>query len=88
MTTVEAAAPRRADIVCVERPDVDVGAAQMLLEYQDTCAHLYVRVHTQTYKAVPGQLLRPMFLSAIIRLTLKFFSPANPMSVPGWSGQQ
>lgn len=40
MTTVEAAAPRRADIVCVERPDVDVGAAQMLLEYQDGRARL------------------------------------------------
>lgn len=39
MTTVEAAAPRRADIVCVERPDVDVGAAQMLLQYQDTHTH-------------------------------------------------
>lgn len=87
MTTVEAAALRRADIVCVERPDVDVEAAQMLLEYQDA------RAGTQKWKAAPGQSLRLMFLSAIIQLTLKlfsflFFPPANPMSVPGWSGQQ
>lgn len=49
MTTVEAAAPRRADIVCVERPDVDVGAAQMLLEYQDRCARSHTHTHTHTY---------------------------------------
>lgn len=74
MTTVQAAAPRRADIVCVEGPDVDVGAAQMPLEYQDACACSYVHARTQMYKAAaPGQLLRLMFLSAIMRLTLEFF---------------
>lgn len=73
MTTVEAAAPRRADIVCVERPDVDVRAAQMLLEYQDAHARVHMCTHAQTYEAVPDQLLRLMFLSAIIRLTLKLF---------------
>ena len=88
MTTVEAAAPRRADSVCVAGPDVDVGAAQMLLEYQDTHARIPTSMHTNKYIAVPGQLLRLMFLSAIIRLTLKFFfsPPPNPMPVPGWSG--
>lgn len=77
MTTVEAAALRRADIVCVERPDVDVGAAQMLLEYQDTR-------RARTQMCTHGQLLRLMFLSAIIRLTLKlFFSPRQPY-VSSW----
>lgn len=76
MTTVKAAALRRADIFCVERPDVDVVAAQMLLEYQDKCARIHMCTRPQTFKAVPGQLLRVMFLSAIIRLTLKMvFSP-------------
>lgn len=79
MTTVKAAALRRADIFCVERPDVDVVAAQMLLEYQDKCARIHMCTRPQTFKAVPGQLLRVMFLSAIIRLTLKMvFSPSLP----------
>lgn len=82
MTTVEAAAPRRADIVCVERPDVDAGAAQMLLEYQDARAcnpHVHARTHAQKhYKAVAAQLLRLMFLSVIIRLTLKLFFCSLP----------
>lgn len=91
MTTVKAAALRRADIFCVERPDVDVVAAQMLLEYQDKCARIHMCTRPQTFKAVPGQLLRVMFLSAIIRLTLTMvFFPlsARPVSIPGRSGQQ
>lgn len=75
MTTVKAAAPRRADIFCVERADVDVVAAQMLLEYQDKCARIHMCTRPRTFKAVPGQLLRVMFLSAIIRLTLKMVPP-------------
>lgn len=47
MTSVEAAALRRADIVCVEQPDIDVEAAQMLLEYQDKCARIHMCMHTQ-----------------------------------------
>lgn len=77
MTTAEAAALRRADIFCGGRPDVDVVAAQMLLEYQDKCARVHMCTRPQTFKAVPGQWLRVMFLSAIIGLTLKmlFFPP-------------
>lgn len=71
MTTAEAAALRRADIFCGGRPDVDVVAAQMLLEYQDKCARIHMCTRPQTFKAVPGQWLRVMLLSAIIGLTLK-----------------
>lgn len=51
MTTVATAALRRADIVCVERPDVDVGAAQMLLEYQDTRARIHMCTHTDVHSS-------------------------------------
>lgn len=81
MTTVRAAALRRADIFCVERPDVDVAAAQMLLEYQDKCARIQMCTRPRTFKVVPGQLLRVMFLLAIVRLTLK--EPPPLLSLPG-----
>lgn len=86
MTTVRAAALRRADIFCVERPDVDVAAAQMLLEYQDKCARIHMCTRPQTFKVVPGQLLRVMFLSAIIRLTLKMLPPPLPAALANSDG--
>lgn len=87
MTREKAAALRRADMFCVERPGVDVVAAQMLLEYQDKCARLHMCTRPQTFKAVSGQLLRVMLLSAIIRLTLKMPPPprqAHVNSRPLW----
>lgn len=79
MTTVEAAAPRRADIVCVERPDVDVGAAQMLLEYQDTpCTCPHVRARTQTCSSAWPIAETDVPFSHHTADTQVFFPPPTP----------
>lgn len=71
VSAARAAAPRRADIFCGGRADGDGAAAQMLLEYQDKCARLHMCTRPQPFKALAGQLLRGMLLSAITGLTLR-----------------
>lgn len=91
MTTVEAAAPRRADIVCVERPDVDAGAAQMLLEYQDARAcnpHVHARTKTLQSSGCPIAETDVPFSHHTADTQVVFLFPANPVSVLGWSDQQ